>query len=381
MTWNHKRGINPLVAASEAFMKKRLDVKITWDSRSLEDFEDYPIDKLANSYDMILLDHPCIGTGVTKQALEPLNQWISTEFLSNQKKNSVGGSYESYTWEGRQWALPIDAASQVSAYRQDLFTKVGLSLPPVALEEIDNLITFLPSNYQMGIPLNPTHSFLSFITISANIGGADFYKEGKGFKEEIGIPVLQKLKKWKEKAHPISIDSNPIQILDYMTTTNEILYVPFIFGYSNYGRNQSNIIRFANIPSAHSKPSGSILGGVGIALSSKSKHKQESVQFMEYVTSEDCQCGVYLESDGQPAYRKAWLMKESNDRTNDFFSNTLQSMDLSYIRPRYYGYVEFQKRAGELIHHFLKKYKEEPSTIIQQLNQLHSTSLLTTKED
>src|SRR5699024_10761487 len=151
-----------------------------------------------------------------------------------------------------------------------------------------------------------------------------------------------------------------------MSKTNEIVYIPLIFGYSNYSKEdiQRKIVTFTNIPSTLKEARGSILGGVGMALSTQSKYKQEAVQFMKYVAGESCQCGTYIENDGQPAYRKDWKQKRSNQQTNHFYTNTLESIDLSYTRPRYNGYVIFQKRAGELIHSFLKENNKDAKSLI-----------------
>ena len=50
-------------ATSEKFQVSNPDLRISWDARSLKDFEDYPIEKLAEKYDLIMMDHPFIGSG------------------------------------------------------------------------------------------------------------------------------------------------------------------------------------------------------------------------------------------------------------------------------------------------------------------------------
>ena len=43
MTWNHPRGLDPLVTHAREYEKQH-DVRITWDARSLEEFEAHPLD-------------------------------------------------------------------------------------------------------------------------------------------------------------------------------------------------------------------------------------------------------------------------------------------------------------------------------------------------
>ncbi|MDQ3864570.1 MAG: carbohydrate ABC transporter substrate-binding protein, partial [Actinomycetota bacterium] len=63
MAWDHVRGVAPIKAATEDFQSVRSDVTISWEARSLKDFEDYPIEPLAEKYDLVLMDYPFVGTG------------------------------------------------------------------------------------------------------------------------------------------------------------------------------------------------------------------------------------------------------------------------------------------------------------------------------
>ena len=118
MTWKHERGLKPLVEASRIFAEKN-NVQIDWDARSLSDFELFPLDELANKYDLIMIDHPHIGIAHEQNLLQPLEKLLSKEMLQEQENGSVGKSYQSYFWEGHQYAIPLDAATQVSAFRKD----------------------------------------------------------------------------------------------------------------------------------------------------------------------------------------------------------------------------------------------------------------------
>ena len=45
MTWSHPRGYDPLVACS-ALWKAKTGVEVSWDKRSLQDFESFPVEEL-----------------------------------------------------------------------------------------------------------------------------------------------------------------------------------------------------------------------------------------------------------------------------------------------------------------------------------------------
>ena len=110
IAWNHVRGTAPMKAATMDFQGARPDVAIHWEVRSLKDFEDYPIEPSAENCDLILMDHPFVGTGAEKRVLVALDELLPAGYMADQRENSVDPSYDSYTWEGHQWALAVDAA-------------------------------------------------------------------------------------------------------------------------------------------------------------------------------------------------------------------------------------------------------------------------------
>ena len=130
MTWNHPRGYDPMVATS-ALWQAQTGVEIEWEKRSLQDFEGFPVEELARNYDLIVIDHPHVGQITAEKCLAPLDVPGREAELQAIAAASVGQSYASYNWEGRQWALPIDAAAQVMAFRADL-----LPHPPARWEEV-----------------------------------------------------------------------------------------------------------------------------------------------------------------------------------------------------------------------------------------------------
>lgn len=374
MTWNHPRGIDPLIAASESFRQTRPDISITWDARSLEDFEDYPVDVLTRQYDLVNIDHPFIGTGVAKGVLLPLSDWLPADYLADQQMNSVGRSYDSYTWEGKQWALAGDAASQVAVYRQDLLDQLGAPVPGT-WEEVKLLAseTAAGSAPHVGIPLNPTHAYCSFLALSANIGGEHFWDEQSGIDPEIGQEALNVLFSLLPLLHPSSLKMNPIEMSDLMSDQDQICYVPLMFGYSNYAKLgfRSKLLSFANVPLREGIPLGGVLGGVGLAVSSSSLYKREAVDLAAYIASEECQSGLYVSSGGQPGHRAAWRNEQVNANCGGFFQNTLPTLDHAYVRPRMLNYPKFQRQAGELIHAELCSNGSAKEVIIA-VNKLYS---------
>lgn len=362
ITWDHVRGIAPLVATSKEFHKNHPNITITWDKRSLKKFEDFPVELLADQYDLIMLDHPSIGENVEKQVIIPLDEWLPSSFLEEQKANSVGPSYQSYSWAGHQWALAADASAQVSAYRADLLEKFDLPVPKT-WAEVFQLISNLPGSVKIGIPLHPTHAFCSFFTIYCNLTGTNTVQ---AIDIDLAEEVLSNLAFLSEHAHPDVRFANPIQVLDQMASTNGIAYVPLIFGYMNYSlaNFRPHLIHFTDIPSHHEKPVGSVLGGVGLAISSKSKFVKEAVKYAMFVVGEKSQRGTYFVSGGQPGHLQTWRDQQINESANGYFRETLVTMENASMRPRASGAILLQEQAGQHIYSYLNQWKNRRETAI-----------------
>src|SRR5579863_6149498 len=72
MTWDHPRGFDPLQAGAQVW-REQTGVEVSWERRSLQDFESFPIQTLARQYDLIVIDHPHVGQITREQCLLPLD--------------------------------------------------------------------------------------------------------------------------------------------------------------------------------------------------------------------------------------------------------------------------------------------------------------------
>src|SRR5262249_46506483 len=123
------RGYVPLVATAQRFSEINPHITITWHKRSLQEFADYPVDRLAERFDLLVIDHPFAGHAAQHPILLPLDEYLPAAFPEDQALHTVGRSHESYAFGAHQWALAIDAATPVSSYRPDLLVQRGISLP------------------------------------------------------------------------------------------------------------------------------------------------------------------------------------------------------------------------------------------------------------
>ncbi|TRX60051.1 carbohydrate ABC transporter substrate-binding protein [Fulvivirga sp. M361] len=374
IAWDHPRGYEPLIKLSEKYSELNPAVQIKWDVRSLKEFGDMPIEDLIERYDLLTIDHPYMGQAHENKLLRDLKPYLSSYLLNEHSKQSVGPGFQSYFFDDHLYALPIDAAALVAAYRKDLLERHQLTFPET-WAELKHFYTLVPTGHAVAWPLCPTDLWCSFLTLCAQSAGRDFIRDFK-VNEKAGIIALDELKFHLEYLHPDSIHWNPIQILDRMSDEDEIIYSPYLFGYSNYSREgyASKLVHFANSPQNPQQDISTILGGVGLAVSAHCEATKEAVDFANYVAHPENQEGAYLQHAGQPGSLKAWESEQGNALCHNFFRDTLATLEKAYVRPQHPGWNNFQEQGADLLHEGL--IKNQPSdTLIKQLNELYKTIL------
>jgi multiple sugar transport system substrate-binding protein len=286
------------------------------------------------------------------------------------QRESVGKSYRSYVFDGELWALPIDAAAQVAAYRPDLLEQVNLPVPKT-WDDVIALAKIRPGI--VSVPLMPTDALMSFFTLCANSGEEPFSAGKKTVvSDKTGLAALERIKQLASYSNPESLTWNPIKMWESMATADIAAYCPLGFGYSNYSRPgyRKNLLKFTDIPvGPHGFPSGAILGGTGLAISSMSQHIDLAVEYAIWVAQAECQSTVYFNGGGQPANRVAWTSDAVNDSSNDFFRATLQTLDLAYLRPNWTGFINYQNAGFGCMRLFVSGQADSEETV-RNLKQL-----------
>jgi multiple sugar transport system substrate-binding protein len=378
MAWDHPRARNPLAAVSTAWSKAR-GTTVAWDARPLKDFEDQPLEELATTYDLVLIDHPFVGFASSSGLIVPAEDWTDASYLADQAAHSVGPSYASYTWDEKQWALAIDAACQVSAVRDDLWSGLALGSMPDSWQEVAGLARQLsgaPS--RIAIPLNPNHAYCAFLSVGVSLAADEFWPGHARLDRTAGRDALEFLAQLAHWLHPASRSSDPIAISDLMSRTGEIAYVPLMFGYSSYAREgfRPHRLRFGDAPRGTSGMRGSVLGGVGISLSSRSRCLAQAADLARTLAAPEIQSGAYADAGGQPGHGCAWDSPGVNGQTQDFFTATRSTIEQAFVRPRVRGHRRFQELAGELIHRFLWTRELSADACLSDLGRLVDSLLV-----
>jgi multiple sugar transport system substrate-binding protein len=366
ITWDHPRGTGGLDATARAFTESHDGALLSWERRSLQSLREQGLKELAGSYDLLIVDHPSIGSAAKTGCLHPLDSLIPREFLELQHEQSVGPSHRSYEYAGRQWALAVDASAQVSVHRPDL-----LGTAPVDWDSVTEIA--LRNGSRVALPLGPHEAFSSFLTLCANGGEPPFLHDGAIVSRDAGLHALAFLQRMAGLVNSVSFTTDTLGILEIMSATDEVSYAPLLFGYSNYSRPgfREHPLRFSDIPSAGYGPTGSLLGGAGIAISSTCSDLKAAAEYVMWVCQPEVQRGLYFESGGQPGNRVAWLDDGANVGSDGFFRRTLATLTGAYLRPRHEGYVSLHSNCGKIIHEGLLAGRD-PEKVYSELNEVYA---------
>lgn len=362
LTWDHDRGRLPLEAASR-LLEKEGNIRIAWNSQPLEGFESAPIERLLRQHDIVVLDHPHLGDAIEAQMLTPIDEIFDAASMRALEHQFVGPSLASYQVEGRTWALPLDAATQVASRRPDLC----VDPVPTWTDVIE-----LAKGQSVALSLAGPHALLTLISAYRGLEGSVDFTRGQFIREpEKAAEVLRMLQKIYDLRKADYAGLNPIQMLERMSRDGSVAYVPLVYGYVNYSvAPPKHAVVFDNVPlfNGHTVH-GSTIGGTGLGVSRRAHITDALVEHLKWLISADVQSRFIPQHKGQPAVVSAWEDGEVNDTSLGFYRNTLQTMQHSWVRPRFPGYTKFQSQGSEIVRRAITSV-ENPHVTINELGRL-----------
>ncbi|WP_167404856.1 extracellular solute-binding protein [Vibrio penaeicida] len=360
MTWDHCRGYDPMVATANKFAELHPEVEIIWHKRSLQAFADRPLEEMTTEFDLMVIDHPHAGAASETGLLLPLDGNGFDDELQLLAQQSVGQSHTSY-FHGRQWALAIDAATPVAAYRPDKLDRIP--------QEWEDVVALAKAG-KVVCPLKPIDALMCFYNVLAN-QGVPFGTDVNGVATEKGIAALNQLLRVSQHVDERCFSMNPIGAYEWLASREDAAYIPYLYGYSNYGREgfRQHVVRSCDAPVFGDKTvGGTTLGGTGIAISASTLHKEVALKYAFWIASADVQKDLFFNSGGQPGNLVAWEDEHCNQQSNHFFKDTLTTLENAYLRPRHNGYMQFQDVAGDWVNACLQGQLSPEKTVenIQQ---------------
>jgi len=352
ITWNHSRALPPLVATAQRYEELHPEVRIRWEKRSLHEFGHLPIDVLAQKFDLIVIDHPWAGLCFAHDLVHDLAPLLSAVQRGDLEQNSVGPSFESYLYEGKILAIPIDAATPTPSCRPDLLERLGLKFPKAWSE----LVALADAGHAV-MPGFPADLFLNWSMLVAALGGDIGAGPEIICDEESGREAMELLLRLSEKMPAQIHDWNPIAIAERMTRGDDIAHCAFAYSYENYCRPSftDRPLRYGPLPYLDDGcPLRSIVGGTGIALSKRCPDVPRALDYALFTGSAAVQAGIYTLAGGQPSRREAWTDSSLESTTAGFFRDARHDQESCLVRPRYNGYVPLQEEAGVPLQHHLR---------------------------
>ena len=348
LTWDHPRGYQVLEALDQLDRGQppgtpdRLDVPVDWSRQPLAGFEDQPLWELAQDFDLIVIDHPGVGQAVRDDALIPLDDLVGAQEIAGWRREAIGQCADSYRWQDRQWAAPIDAAAQVGVVRAGC-----IDAPPLTWDDAIALAGRLPTGLCLGGP----HALLMLCAIAVAVGTPPA-TEGDAFLDpdtgERAWVILQRLYALADRK---PIDRSPIDVLDAMGRGTGPVYCPLLFGYLDYQRPGSFPVSLSafDAPSGSRGRRGSVLGGTGMAVSRFTAHPAAAAAQVRRAACSGIQRRYARDGSGQASAAAVWSDPGIDRQVGGFYRATRATVVDAWVRPRFPGFLGFQREASAFI--------------------------------
>jgi multiple sugar transport system substrate-binding protein len=369
ITWNHPRGVLPFVESSALYAETK-QVAVNWEAFEWDEFRERQFRELGEAslyYDLVQYDHPWVGIYSSKKWVEPLDDYLSKEdkrYLETEIPKIV---VDSYIWEEKLWALPVDMGAHVSLWRKDVLDSLGLTVPQSWEEVLETGRGLTNSGYPRPYAFaNKTYQgFLLFLELLAELGGVE---EGFGsaFKSDKVGRALSLMSELATLSHPDSIRWNPWDVVQAVAGQNRLVAAPSVFGYVDAVVNYkySSNVKTGLVPRLDETGlRSSILGGVGMGINHATSKKSESFEYCWFNVEPET-CEMILEHNGQPAVK----VSSPSERIEDYMSALRGSVEGAFIRPRFSGWPNVEKEMGLLVSDFLQGKKA--SEVVNEMRKI-----------
>lgn len=379
ITWDHPRGYAALAELErlDAMADTRygaVPARLTWDRQPLTGFESRPIADLARRYDLLVVDHPGLGTATA--ALRPLDELFSPSELAAWAGAAVGPSFGAYRYAGHQWALPLDAATQICMVHPGL---MGARPPPATWQEVAVAARELPVALVLGGP----HTLLTLLAICAAQGVPPVAEAGGGspvggFAEDRAArdAVLGALDLLGDIGAHVDLAlaaGDPIGVLEAMAAGDAAACCPLVYGYVTYSEPGRRPHRLTACDAPAWQPGGrrgSVLGGTGVAVSRRVAGEDipAARAHVRRLLAEPVQEELVPRAGGQAALRAAWESGAVNAACGGFYRHTRATLDQAWVRPRFPGWITFQEQSSAMVREGLRR-RAAPIQILRQLQR------------
>ena len=335
LTWDHPRAYRPL----QAFAAHCPDLAVSWDRQSLADFEARPIATLAQSYDLMIIDHPGLGAALAAHALQPLDQLVPAGQLAE--------------WQaglGRPDLGQLHHARWPAMGGPHRRGHPGLRVPPRSAgrraPRLGRRARAGPAAPHRAVPGRPARVPHPAGHVRPGPAPRDELLPPREAAEALGI--LQAV--WAAADQDIS-QADPIGVHEALAA-GTVAYCPLAYGYASYARPAAgrHALAWADAPTFGSARPGSVLGGTGLAVSAPRRPDPAEVRgFLTAFLAPDVQAGLVPAHGGQPAQAAAWDSAAVDQAWGGYYRAVRRSLDAAWVRPRADGWIAVQDQASALV--------------------------------
>lgn len=225
-------------------------------------------------------------------ALEDLGPWFDKEG-QEYKDRFVDPAFVKY--KGQIKAVYMYVYPFSLAYNTKIFKEKGLE-PPKSLDDfkvvLKNLRDKKTNTYGTALPMSAEaayHIMMIYGLTLAQFGGKYVDDNGMAaFNTDAGVKALQYLKDLVDEdlVVPGSLGMTAVQTREFFGSEQIALTYdgPFI---ATISKQRNPDIQLAFVPQMHTTTGGYIVGGSGLSMSAKSKHKEEAWKFIKYMMSDE----------------------------------------------------------------------------------------------
>lgn len=331
LCWDHPRSFLPLEASGTL-------ADVQWERRSLDRFNEEPIEDVLDDFDLIVIDHPFVGLAAEQGLLIAIDELLDPEIISLARNESIGRGYDSYTAMGRLWAIDVDAACHVSLRARNRLHEVDT---PQTWTDVVAFARQKPG--RVGVPLAPADALCVLLSLGSLLGDP-MTADGVGAIDE----AFELLRELASVAHPDSLTWNSPTVLERLRRGGDIDYVPLLFGYAIASKIDENLA-FEEAPFSGGD-GGPLLGGSGVAVTARGASHPAAPGYIAALATTSVQREVLAVAGGQPPSLGVWNDTELDRHVGGFFSHTRKSLESAFVRPREPWWPHYQLSASRTVH-------------------------------
>ena len=291
----------------------------------------------SDEYDVIQADYIFVKGWAKAGHLEPLDNWLSAEVLTDYWNDVPASVKEMYDWQGHPVGMGTIGNSQKFVYNTAALKSVGLDAP----KTWDELLSAAEAIKAAG---NDTYGFTAgleklvkatgvwlpiFISNGGQVFDDSMHPQINSQAGKDALAYLLKLVNTMPPGGSAYTEGDEIKsIATGLAALDPVAWVPD--GYTTASPDVQKSIEFGLQP-AGSDGSKPVMGGLGLTVSAYSKHKADAAAYVAWFNSKKVQADLIVANGGQPVRASAW---EANAGAQPWFKAQADNLAAAWVRPQ-----------------------------------------------